>query len=182
MNVNVRPILQATVIPRSIMRATVLGDVMKNFGLPDNTIAIAQRGFASGDITGITIYGLGPDGYVRDEATLTFNELRQDDQVSVDMSGGRSMVEAISLKFAHAVGYSVNAMKRAGLRLTYVYHFAPGRDDPVTITSYGLSIGNGNSYAPGTAPRQLFAISPGFDRGITYRHEIGRASCRERVS
>ncbi len=162
--------LRPTVIPTSIMRCTVLGDFMTNFGLPPDVVRLAQQGFAAGDITGITINGLGYDNYIRDQATLMFADLTTDHDVSVDVSEGRSMIEAVSVKFAHAVAYSIATMKRNGLQLAYHYHFAYGRADPANVGRYGLSYGHQSSFAPGTAPRQLFSINPGLDRGITYSH------------
>ncbi len=87
--------LKTTTIPRTVMRATILGDLMANFGLPSDVIRLAQQGYASGDIVGITIYGLDYAGHAQDEAKLWFKQLVTDDQVSVDVSGGRSMIEAL---------------------------------------------------------------------------------------
>ncbi|MGE3992865.1 hypothetical protein [Pseudorhodoplanes sp.] len=164
--------LKATVIPRSIVRATVLGDLMANFGLPPDVIRIAQEGFATGDITGITIFGIDFAGHSQDEVQLIFSELARDDQMSVDVSGGRSMIEALSLKFAHAVAYSVATMKRKGLRIDYIYHFPAGRTH--TMSRYGLIPRSPTLYAPGYAPRQLFSVQPGRDPGITYTHATAR--------
>ncbi len=176
MNVNVLPktTLKATVIPRNIMRTTVLGDVMKNFGIADETITLAQQGFVNGDIVGLTIFGLGADGYIVDHATLMFADLKTNDDVSVDISNGKSMIEAVSLKLAHAVSYSVATMKQRDLAITFTYYFAAGRGAE-TMLRYGLTPGGTPlTYAPGMAGRQIFAITPGLDKGITYAHYSAR--------
>ncbi|MCB1484686.1 MAG: hypothetical protein KDJ17_07325 [Hyphomicrobiaceae bacterium] len=164
--------LKATVIPRSIVRTTILGDLMANFGLPPDVIRIAQQGFAAGDINGITIIGIDHAGHIQDEVRLRFQDLIRDDQMSVDVSGGRSMIEALSLKFAHAVSYSVTTMKRKGLRIEYNYQINGGRAHNMAM--YGLAPAASVSYAPGYAPRQVFSVQPGRDPGITYSHATAR--------
>jgi hypothetical protein len=168
--------LKTTVIPRSLMRATVLGDVMKNFGANDSIIRTAQEGFANGHICGLRVKGRDHTKYVRDEAYLDFDELATDDNVQVDVSGGRSMIEAVSIKFAHSVAYSVDLMRRKGLAIDFSYQFRPHVwSDPAlfqsTLARYGLKpIDSNAEYEPGTAMRTLFTVQPGFDRGMSYSH------------
>lgn len=167
------PILKPTVIPLSIVRCTMIGDLMTNFGLDDNQTRIAQQGYADGLLSGLTIKGLDASGYVQDEATLMFADLAAEINVTVDVSGGRSMIEAVSRKLAHGVAFSVQRMKRRGLRITVTYHLSSkGMGDyHGTCNRLGLSAGGGGStYAPGYAGRTLFTISPGLDRGTTYSH------------
>jgi hypothetical protein len=157
------------------MRATILGDIMKNYGIPDDTITIAQQGFLAGDITGLTVFGLGGDGYIRHHAPLTFAELTKSDDVTVDLANGRSMTEAVSVKLAQGVSYSVATMKRLGLTIAFTYFFAPGKGAE-TMAKFGLVPGGTPyTYAPGTAGRQLFAITPGLDKGITFAHFAARS-------
>jgi hypothetical protein len=168
--------LKTTVIPRSLMRATVLGDLMKNFGANDSTIRTAQEGFANGHICGLQILGRDHANYVRDEAYLDFDVLATDDNVQIDVSGGRSMIEAVSVKFAHGVAYSVDVMRRKGLVVTFSYQFRHHVwSDPAlfqaTLARYGLVMTDkSRDYEPGTAMRTLFTVNPDFDRGISYRH------------
>ncbi len=63
-------------------------------------------------------------------------------------------------------------MKRKGLRIEYVYHFAAGRDH--MMSRYGLSPAYRSPYAHGYAPRQVFSVQPGRDAGITYSHATAR--------
>lgn len=169
--------LKATVIPKSLVRATILGDIMANFGIPQNVIDIAQQGFAEGLINGVTIRGTGWDGYIKDEATVRFEDLKQDLDLEVDVSDGKSMIEAISLKFAHAVSYSINTMKRKGLSISYIYRFPPAiNNNPdrfsQALTRLGLVqvSGRGPRHEPGTRMRTLFTLRPGMDKGIAYSH------------
>ena len=156
---------------------------MKNFGATDNDIRIAQEGFANGHICGLAVKGRDHTNYVRDEAFLNFDHLTQDDNVDIDVSGGRSMIEAVSLKFAYGVAYSVNLMRRKGLRVTLHYHFRPHTwADPAKYQSllarYGLVPGNDSQdYEPGTAMRRIFEINPGLDKGISYSHATCRRTC-----
>lgn len=160
--------LKATVVPRSVVRATILGDVMANFGLPPDVIELAQRGYASGDISGISICGIDHRGYIADQANLMFDQLTNNDGLSVDTSSGRSMIEAVSVKFAYAVEYSVNTMRRKGLSIQYRYHFYAGRNHE--MGRYNLVPSNGSEYEPGHSLRQIFSVQPGMDPGITYSH------------
>jgi hypothetical protein len=171
-----RPVtqLQATVVPQLTARATVLGDLLNAFGMDPDQIRIAQQGYADGAIIALTVRGIGYDGFVADEATLRFDEIVRDATISVDMSGGRSMTEAISRVLAHAIMYSVTTMKRKGLRITYWYHFAPHAPLEQTRARYGLQAGTMESYAPGHGPRRLFEITPGADSGIHYAHYVTR--------
>lgn len=146
--------LKASVIPRSIMRATVLGDVMLNHGLPENVIKTVQQGFATGDVTGIAIYELDHASSVREQAMLTFAQMSRDDEVRIDVSNGRSMIEAVSRRFAHAVAASVQLIKRQGLGVDYTVFF---RDD-ATMARHGYSpktVGTSNRNL-----RRLFSVSP----------------------
>ncbi len=178
--VELAPKLKATVIPTSLMRATCLGDFLKNFGASDETIRIAQQGYAEGRIAGLTIKGISHDGHIEDEATLLFDQLVTDPQISVDVSSGRSMIEAVSSRFGHAVAYSVATMKRKGLRLQYFWHLTPRVNaDPdlfqATCAHFNLvSGGTDPTYRPGHAPRRLFEIRPGLDKGTSYSHSTAR--------
>lgn len=167
---NMHPRLTPTVIPRSLVRATVLGDVIANFGLPPDVAELAQRGFLAGDIDGISIHGIDSHGYVRDTARLSFDDLTRDDDIEVDTRGGRSMIEALSVRLAHTVSYSIATMRRKGLTLAWVYHLRPGRQDAQVMARYGLRPSAPLTYAPGAAPREVVAVRPGSDRGIRYSH------------
>ena len=130
MNVNLKPptpvtTLKPTVIPLTIMRCTMIGDLMTNFGFTEQQARIAQEGYAAGLLSGITIEGLNAAGHIEDEASMWFQALAQEINVSVDVSGGRSMIEAVSRKLAHGVSYSVALMRRKGLRINVRYHLTP---------------------------------------------------------
>lgn len=176
----VRTNLKATVIPTSLMRATILGNFMKNFDFPDDTIAICQQGYADGLIAGVTIKGLAYDGHIEDEATLLFDELVHDVEVSVDISSGRSMIEAASVKLAHAVSYSIATMKRKGLSLSFSIHFTPRVNADAALAEqvcarFNLVYSRINpTYRPGYGPRRLFEVRPGLDKGIRYSHSSAR--------
>jgi hypothetical protein len=171
--------LKTTVIPRSIMRATVLGDLMANFGATPDIIRTTQQGYADGLMTGVIVKGRDNSNYVREEVYLDFASIDADDKVSVDVSDGRSMIEAVSIKLARAVSYSVDMMKRRGLRIEFAYRMSPRVNaDPElfqsTLSRFGLFVSGSNDYEPGTAMRQLFSVSPGFDKGISYSHASSR--------
>lgn len=166
--------LKPTVVPQLTARATVLGDVLNAFGMPPDQIRIAQEGYADGLIVAMTIQGSGYDGYVVDEAKLSFDTIVGNPTITVDTSGGRSMTEAISRALAHAIMYSVNTMRRKGLRLAYWYHFAPHANASMVRARFGLATGTYGHYAPGFAPRQVLHVTPGLDTGIHFGHYTSR--------
>lgn len=164
--------LKATVIPLSMVRTTIIGDLMQNFGLSDSETRIAQQGYVEGLLSGLTIDGLDSAGFIQDQAKLMFADLASDPNVTVDVSNGRSMIEAVSRKLAHGVSYSVTLMKRKGLRINVTYHLSSKglADVGGTFNRLGLTSAGSHGYAPGYAGRTLFSITPGMDRGTTYSH------------
>ncbi len=160
--------LVPSIFPRQVVRATVLGDVMKNYGLPDPVIEVAQAGLIAGDIVGITFTGIGPSGVVRERSTLSFDVLKQNDDMSMNITTGCSMVEALSRKLAFAISSSIQLMRQQNLSISYTFHIAEHCNSFAVCQKYGLSH---NSDPLGGPPmRQLFHVSPGRDRGISFRH------------
>jgi len=143
---------------------------MSNFGFPQNVVQIAQQGCLAGDIYAVSIYGVNAHNQIEDESMLSFDDLTHDDTVTVDTSGGRSMIEALSVKFAHAVAYSIATMQRKGLRLEYAFQFRAGRNDRATMARYGLQPNDHLNFAPGIQLRQVMSVRPGRDKGIRYTH------------
>lgn len=170
--------LKPTVIPLTIMRCTVIGDLMTNFGLSDHQVRIAQQGYAEGLLTGITIEGLNAFGFIEDESELSFQIIAQEVNITVDLTGGRSMIEAVSRKLAHGVAYSVGLMKRKGLRIGVRYHLSPKGMANMTESCNRLGLDPGTdkraTYADGYAGRTVLSITPGLDRGMTYTQRTAR--------
>ena len=162
------PKLVPSVFPRAVVRATVLGDVMKNYGIPDEIIHIAQTGLMAGDFTGMTFTGFSPSGALRERSTLSFDTLKENDNMTMDVRDGRSMVETLSRKFAHAVAASVHLMRQQRLSVRYTFHFAEFVNAAEACQKYGLTY----EASPGeaTGMRLLFRVSPGRDPGITFTH------------
>lgn len=166
--------LKPTVVPQLTVRATILGDSLNAFGMQANEIRIAQDGFAEGLIHAVSIKGLDANGYVADEAVLRFDAIKQEAQMTVDMSGGRSMTEAVSRLLARHIVYSADLMKRKGLRITFMYWFPSHVNAAMACARFGLSPGFSPGYAPGHAPRQLFSVTPGADTGVHFAHYQSR--------
>lgn len=172
--------LKATVLPLSVVRTALLGDLMKNFGADDEQIRIAQQGFAEHLLMGVIVIGMDANGVTQDHVELDFEKLRADTTITVDTSGGRSMIEALSVKLAHAVAYSVEAMRRKGLTISFRYHFMPAVWNDLAkrhamLARFNLMSHDDNlGYFPGTGPRLLFSVKPGADSGTRYSHFIAR--------
>lgn len=166
------PKLTPSVLPRIVVRASILGDAMKNYGIPDDVIHIAQTGHMAGDFTGMTFSGYAPSGALQERAFLSFDTLIQNDNITMDISDGRSMVEALSVKFAHAVAASTHLMRQQRLRIQYTFHIPETTSVGEVCQKYGLT------YTPRdeaeTGMQLLFSVSPGRDRGITFEHYTAR--------
>lgn len=166
------PKLAPGILPRIVVRATILGDVMKNYGIPDHVIHVAQTGLMAGDFTGMTFNGYAPSGALRERATLSFEDLKENDNMSMDVRDSRSMVEALSRKLAHAVAASVHLMQQQRLSIHYTFHCSAFVNVAETCQKYGLT-----QEAPqddATDMRLLFRVRPGRDTGITFGHYTSR--------
>lgn len=162
------PKLVPSIFPRAVVRASILGDAMKNYGLPDDIIDLAQTGLMAGDFTGITFNGYAPSGVLRERSTLSFAALTQNDNMTMDVKDGRSMVEALSRKLAHAVAASVGLMIQQRLAIHYTFLISDQVSVPETCRKYGLVMAT--STGEQQPMRLLFSVTPGRDRGITFSH------------
>lgn len=162
------PKLTPSVLPRIVVRATILGDVMKNYGIPDEVIHVAQTGLMAGDFTGMTFSGYAPSGALRERATLSFEDLSENDNMTMDVRDGRSMVEALSRKLAHAVAASVHLMRQQRLSIHYTYHCSDFVNAAEICQKYGLH--QETPQGDATGMRLLFRVRPGRDTGITFGH------------
>lgn len=166
--------LEPTVVPQLTMRATILGDTLNAFGMHADEIRIAQDGFAEGLINAVHIKGLDAHGYVADEAVLRFDAIQREVNMTVDMSDGRSMTEAISRQLARHIVYSADLMKRKGLRITFTYRFPGHVNTEQVFARFNLVAGAPQAYAPGYAPRRIFSVTPGADKGVHFAHYQSR--------
>lgn len=172
MNPSLNPVtnLTPTVIPTSLVRLTIIGDMIKNLGGSDADIRIAQAGFAQGLIAGVQVNGLDANGHIRDAATLRYDDLVNDVNLTLDLNNGRSMTEALSVKLAKALEYSVYRMRSQNLRPEFIHLSRPGQTI-VGNTIGGLSVGPDTSTPPpGHALREVLRVTPGLDRGLHYSH------------
>ena len=166
--------LKPTVVPQLTVRATILGDALNAYGMHAKDIRVAQEGFAEGLINAVSIKGLDAAGFVADEAVLRFDAIQKEAQMTVDMSGGRSMTEAVSRILARHIVYSADLMKRKGLRITFYYWFPAHVNTMMACARFGLNPGYSPGYAPGHGPRQLFSVTPGADKGVHFAHYQSR--------
>lgn len=167
---NPTPKLVPSLLPRAVVRATILGDVMKNYGIPDDVIHIAQTGLMAGDFSGMTFTGFSPTGILRERATLSFDTLKENDTMAMNTVDGRSMAETLSRKFAQAVAASIHLMRQQRLGIHYTFLFAPYVDAGSACQKYGLTYEPQQANLPADTMRPLFSVSPGRDRGITFVH------------
>ncbi|MCB1428737.1 MAG: hypothetical protein KDJ66_06375 [Nitratireductor sp.] len=166
--------LKATVVTQLNARATILGDTLNAYGMHERQIRIAQEGFAEGQICGVTIYGLNARGQVEDEAALWFDAIKRETSLSLDLSNGRSLTEAVSRQLARHIVFSAETMKRKNLNIQFAYWFPGNINHEAARARYGLVASSGYSYAPGHARRRLFQVTPGLDTGVHFAHYQAR--------
>lgn len=158
-------------IPLPVVRATVLGEVMKNYGLPNSIIEIAQNGLTAGDFSGIIFRGHSPSGALREQSHLSFDVLKPNEKVSLKLVEGQSMTEALSKKLAHAIAASIGLMQKQRLKIHYTFCVADGRPLSTIIQKYGLDPPSDNfGDAPVPPLRKLFEVSPGRVPCIRFAH------------
>lgn len=170
--------LKATVLPLQTVRATMVGDLLANHGFSQEQIDIAQRGYLAGWLDRVIIAGIDYAGYAQDVITLWFDKIEGEPKVSVDVTGGRSMLEAVSVPLAGAVDYGVKALKRKGLRPTLFFGYASWLDAAeVEKARTALNLNGAPlnlSPAAGYAMREIVYVSPATDRGAHYQHQQAR--------
>lgn len=169
--------LTPTPIPRLEFRAAILQDFLVNAEIPPDIVKRAVDGFFAGDLTGVTVYAMDANNWAQEHATLQFSDVFENDTLTVDVSGGRSMIEAASVRFSRCVEHSLRRMKIQGYRLSWNFHmrtFPTQAGFEGALRRYNLVPGEPPRYAHGTGPRQLFSVSPGLDQGISYAHYTAR--------
>lgn len=175
-----KPVTTLKPVPILTVRATMLAEIANAFGMPPEQVRILQEGYLDNLVSGVTIKGIAHDGFIADEATLVFSSIIRNANINIDVSGGRATTEAVSRVLAQAVMYSVNVMKRKGLRIIFYYPFtARACADPhlyrQTLIRFNLTDGGERvAYAPGYAPRRVFSVTPDADPGTTYTHFTAR--------
>lgn len=161
--------------PKLELRLHILEEILTHMNADRNTIELACAGLKDGFLEAIVIKGRDANGYLRDEVTLSFDELLKNDPVTFNMLPNQSITEAACLKLARFVEYSAATMRRKGLALHFVYRFRPHvRGNPVAYADlcarFGLSDAHEPGCPPGMALRQIYRVSPGIDRGIRMTH------------
>jgi hypothetical protein len=166
-----KPVTTLQYMPVLTVRTGTLGETLNAFGMDAPNIRIAQEGYADGLIYAVSMKGIGHDGYIVDQATLTFDRIVKAANIPVDTFGGkRSTTEAISRVLAHAIVYSSGLMKRKGLRVWFYYWFTAGTDHAATRARFNIHSGDKHTYAPNMAPRLLFEVTPAADTGTHFAH------------
>jgi len=151
------------------MRAVLLDNILRNFGVPEHHIKIAVNGFKSGDICGITVHGLNRFGFSEEQATVMFETLVTDDEVSLVIDSRKNFAYVLSKKLGHALDFSIKRMRSRELRIIVQHHFTDKAVLNLGEVQARLGLVTGGVTAAGELV-QLFKISPAFDRGITYSH------------
>ena len=165
-----------SVMPKSLVRLHVLGDMMRNFGATEEQTSIAQQGFSEGLMEAFAVEGIDANGHMLDRALLSFAVLNENVELTLDTSDGRCVTEAFSLKLAKALEYSVQAMRRKNLSVRFIYYFSPHvTSNPEkyrhVLARFGLVPATIPDCPPGMMLRPIVTVRPGRDTGITFSHE-----------
>lgn len=102
-------------VPKTVLRPALAGEMLKNLGMRDaDQINAVQQAIAEGLIVGITVAARHANGrYETFELAMKPHEASE--TVSLDLSGGKSYLEAVDVGLAGAVHFAANLIKRRGL-------------------------------------------------------------------
>ena len=161
--------IKARPIPRLLVRAQVAGEVVAACGGSDRSVETAQKGVALHLLKTISIYALNRDGQVVEKIELTFDTER-DGEIMLDLSDGRSAVEALDPALARAVAYQAERIKSLGLipQVQFRYHDHVS-DDAEREKEADRLLGLVDATTPPTRPghhsREVLRVRPGKDTG-----------------
>lgn len=111
--------LHVQAIPKTLVRVGCAGDFLKNVALgtmSDQEIRDIQQGVAEGLIQTIWVTGLDSFGIPRERFWLKFDPLSDDVKVMLDLSDGKSTLEAVDVGLAGGVQTAVQVLRRKNLR------------------------------------------------------------------
>ena len=171
--------VKARPIPRLLVRAQVAGEVVAACGGSERSIETAQKGVALHIIKSVIVYGLNGDGQAIEKIELTFDAERDGD-IMLDLSNGRSAVEALDPALARAVAYQSERIKTLGLtpRVQFRYHDHIAEDadrDQEADRLLGLTSASAPPTRPGHHNREVLRVRPGKDSGTlaSFYQEFG---------
>lgn len=117
--------LQVQLLPKSIVRAAIAGEFLRNLGLTDDKqISNVQQGLAEGLLKSVAVVGVTANSTPADRYTLRFNELADDAKIELDTSDGKSHFEALDANMAAMLQWQVGRMRRNGWTPTFIYEFS----------------------------------------------------------
>jgi hypothetical protein len=112
-------------IPRNVLRTALAGEYLRNLGIPDDEqIQKVQQDVNDGRVRKITVIGRDGLGVVRDLFHLKLGEVMVNDTVMLDLSDGKSFLEALDTGLAAAVAAAIDLMKRKGLKPEFHIDFS----------------------------------------------------------
>lgn len=118
--------LHVQAIPKTLVRVGCAGDFLKNATLgtlPDQMIRNAQQGVAEGIIQTLWVTGVDANGIPRDRFWLKFDPLDVDVKVMLDLSDGKSTLEAVDVSLAGGVQTAVQVLTRKRLRPVVTFDY-----------------------------------------------------------
>lgn len=124
-------------VPRSVLRAAVVGEYLATMGLSDSiSIRGVQQAVNEGLVTGIIVVGFTSTGIPKDRNTLAIKKLEQDDKVMLDLSDGKSHIEALDVTLAGAISWACDRAKRLNLTPRFYLDWsAEARADPANLAA-----------------------------------------------
>jgi len=110
-------ILKLIPVPKSVVRSAIAGEFVTSFGLTDTKImANIQQAVSEGLVKEVAVVGHNNGNEPKHIFRLNFKKLEEDTKLKLDISQGKSYLEALDTVLAGAVAHGVAAMRRQSLR------------------------------------------------------------------
>lgn len=110
-------LLKLIPVPKSVVRSAIAGEFVTNFGLTDTTLMKnIQQAVAEGLVKAIAVVGYNNRDEPKHIFRLDYKKLEEDTKLKLDISHGKSYLEALDTVLAGAVAHGVAAMRRQSLR------------------------------------------------------------------
>jgi hypothetical protein len=164
--------VEAVSVPRTIVRAQIAGEMIHACGGSDAEVEVAHKGVSRQLLEKVMVHGVDDSGCVRDTVEISFTGDASGD-VSLDLNGGRSAIDALDGGLRRAVARAAERMRRRGLTADVRYAFSKEiYADPQRLAAGRAELGIGPAAPltrrPGYQPKEVLRLRPGKDSGILF--------------
>lgn len=128
-------LLKLIPVPKSVVRSAIAGEFVTNFGLTDTVLMKnIQQAVVEGLVKAIAVVGYNNRNEPKHIFRLDYKKLEEDTKLKLDISQGKSYLEALDTVLAGAVAHGVAAMRRQSLRPEFFIDWSDeAQKDPVRL-------------------------------------------------